>query len=368
MLALFALVAQEGGGVLAHLAGEILAHVLDLVGDEGGRVLERGLGDGGLEHGGAELLLGPLFGALAQLIGDPRAQLGECLELVGDFHCEVVVGIGQFLLLDFVNRGVEGHGLPCDFVVGPVFVHIDVELVLNADLEAEQLLEQSGQGDLLALAQEELRAALAEHFFFADEGAEVGGDLIVELGRALDRFEQGVAAAQREHLLVDQIFAVFALGACDGDAAVVAQLDGGRQGDGDAQGERLAGGDLDFGRRDRFQPFAVERFLHGLGQHPLGGFLEDGVGAERALDDLAGRFAFAEAGDAVALREAARGLIERALNPLVVQLDVEHHLSFGDAFRSDLHSPTTRSRTPARVAASISAPLLGASGVICRAG
>ena len=166
-----------------------------------------------------------------------------------------------------------------------------------------------------------------------------------------------MAAAQREHLLVDQFFAVLALGAGDGDAAVVAQFDGGREGDGDAQGERLAGGDLDFGRRDHFQAFALERFLHGLGQHPLGGFLEDGVDAERALNDLAGCFAFAEAGDAVALGEAARGLIERALDALVVQLDVEHDLSFGDAFRSDLHSPTTRSHDAgARCCEHISAP------------
>ena len=369
LLALFTLVAQEGGGILAHLTGEILAHVLDLVLNEGGRVFECGPGDGGLQHRAAQLLLHLLVGPLAQLLGDPPAQIGERLELLRHLHREVVVRIRQLFLFHLVDRHLERDRLAGHLVVVPVFIDLDIDLMLHAGFDADQLLDQTRHADVLAFAQRELRARLVEDLFAVNDGAQVGGEAIVQLRRALDRLEHRVVAAQVEDPLLDRLLAVFAFGPGDGDPAVVAQLDGGRQRHGGPQGERLAAGDLHAGRRDRLETLALQRLLHGLRHHPLGGLLEDGVNAQRALHDGARRFALAEAGDAEALREPPRGLIQRAPHALLFELDLEQHLGFGDAFGSDFHSPTIRlSVVHARVRLSISARRILAPPIISRAG
>ena len=248
--------------------------------------------------------------------------------------------------------------------------------MLHADLEADQALCEARHGQRLPLAEMQIGARLADDLLIVDDGADIGGHLIVELRRALDRFQHRVAAAHRQHLLVHQLLAVFALRALNGDAAVVADFDGGRQRHGGAQRDRAAAGDLDLRGRDRVEPLALHRLLQRLRHHPLCRLFEDRVDAERELDDLARGFALAEAGDGVALREPPRRLIQRALDPLVVQLDIQHHLSFRDALCSDFHSPTTRSRNAhtALLRASmrawgehISASAL-ARGLTCRAG
>ena len=341
---LVALVAQERRRILPHLPREVLPHVLDFVLHQRRRVLQRCLGDHRLEHGLTQLLFDPLIRLLAQALRQLRAQIGERLELVGNLHREIVVRVGQILSLDLVDRDPKRDGLPRHLLVAPILVHIDLKLVLHADLEADQTLREARHGQRLPLAEMQIGARLADDLLIVDDGADVGGHLIVELRRALDGFEHRVAAAHRQHLLVYQLLAVFALRALDGDAAVVADFDGRRQRHSRAQRDRPAAGDLDLRRRDRIEPFALHRLLQRLRHHPLGRLFEDGVDAERELDDLARRFALAEAGDAVALRKPPRRLIQRALNPLVVQLDIQHHLSLRDALCSDFHSPTTRSR------------------------
>ena len=284
-----------------------------------------------------EQLLDLAVGLLAQARFDPFAEFGEGLEFLRDFHREVVVGVGQLFGLDIVDCDGEGDRLARDLFVVPIVGDLDRDHVLVADGGADQLLTQSRHADDRVFAQVELRALLIEDLLTVDFGVDIGRHAVVEFGRALDRFEHGVLAAQFEQALLQHVLGVFALRLGDGDAAVVAQLDHGRQGNGRLERDRLALGDFDAGLGDRFQAFLLQSLGQRLGNQSLGGLFEDGVGAERALDDAARRLALAEAGDAVALRQTAGGLVERFLDPRIVQLDFEQHLRLGHAFSGYFH-------------------------------
>ena len=111
LLLLLAAAAQEGFDVLSHLGGEVGAAVFEFVLDQGGRVLDGGGGDHGFQHGALELIVSGLLGLFAEPIGDPLAERVVGFELVGDVDGEIVVGVGQFLGADGVNRELDGEGL-----------------------------------------------------------------------------------------------------------------------------------------------------------------------------------------------------------------------------------------------------------------
>ena len=121
------------------------------------------------------------------------------------------------------------------------------------------------------------------------------------------------------------------------DAAVIAEIDGGLKGHGGLEADRPAFQDLEAGRANRRQALLPQGFLVRLRDKALDGFIEDHVRAEGALDDGAGRPALAEARDAVAQGEPPRGVVERLLDALVVDFDLEDHLGLRDALRGDFH-------------------------------
>ena len=209
-----------------------------------------------------------------------------------------------------------------------------------SDRHTDQLFAQSGDADDSAFSEMKLRAGLIKDLLAIDFRAHIGGDAVVELGLALDRFQERMLSAQLQQPLFKHLLGVLALRLGDRDAAVVPQFDLRGQRNGRREGDRFASGDLNAGLRHRIEFFLFKRFGQRLRNQPFRGLFKDHVRAERALDDAAGRFALTKSGNPEALRQPPGSLVERFLDAGVIELDFEQHLRLGDAFRGNFHRST----------------------------
>ena len=303
---------------------------------EQGRELDGGAVEDGLHQRGVVRCARALLRAAAQIFLQAEAQAGESLEVAG-LGGEVVVGVGQDLLLDLLDIDGEDGGAAGDVLVVPVVGGVHAEAVL-ADGQADHLIDDAGDADHHALAEVELGVGPLEDLLAVDRGVDVGLDAVVEFGGAVDGLDDGVLAAHLEDGVLDVL-----LGDADGlldqgDVPVGAEVDLGGHGHARADADGVAVDGFDLGRADGRDALLLDGLLVGLGDHALDGLFEDGVGAERLLDDDAGGLALAEAGDAIALREPLGGLIERLGHALIVELDLEEDLGLGDAFGGDFHA------------------------------
>ena len=191
--------------------------------DQLGRDVDRRVRRGGVDDVLAELALELLALDLGDLRGDLLAHLGERVEAarVGG---EVVVQLGQLLLLDLLDLGLE-DGLLAGEVLGAVVVgERDLDLARVTGRCALELLLEAGDQPLRAeLEQISARVAALERLavHLADE---VEHHEVALPGGAVDVLERCERIALRLELAVDLLLRRGGLAAAGLDALVLAEL------------------------------------------------------------------------------------------------------------------------------------------------
>jgi hypothetical protein len=171
------------------------------------------------------------------------------------------------------------------------------------------------------------RAAL-EGLVLAGERADVvHDDEVALLGGALDGLQASGALAQALDLAVDRGLVDLRLAAADLDALVVAELGRRAHADLDREGQRLALGgqvaEVDARVADRGDPRVADRVDVPAADRVAHGLVEHGLAPDAADDDRRRDLALAEAGDAHARAELARGALDAALDLVGRHLGVD---------------------------------------------
>ena len=169
---------------------------------------------------------------------------------------------GRIFLLDLEELDAVVRVLAGEFLGLVVVGQGERELVRAAALEADQLVEEAGQGDDAALDDGELGALLDVRLLLALDGhGHVDAHRVVPLHRAIDRLEGGVAPPQIRHRLVDLRLVDGHLVARHAQRLVGADLD--RRADGHCRldDQRLGRLELDLGLGDRVDRLGFEGFV-----------------------------------------------------------------------------------------------------------
>ena len=299
---------REGVLVVVELVDRVVHGVVDL------RLHDLlGQRDLGLVEQHFEGLVADLLGLLDAL--DPLDLFLEArLQLVDgvEFACqlgEFVVGFGQLAFLDGVDG--DGHlGLFAGMLTGGECRREDLGLpLLEADDRVVEAFDQLAGADLVGQA---LGLGVG-HVLAVDGGGQVDGDEVAFFDRALDAGEGAEAGAQVLQLGVDVL-----VGHLD---RVDLDLEGFEIGDGDVGADVDLGGedeffavlelgDLDVGLTERFHLGGGDGLAVAAGQGVVDDLLEDSAAADAGFEQLAGRLAGAEAGQADLLGELLECLFE----------------------------------------------------------
>ena len=212
---------------------------------------------------------------------------------------ELVVELRQDLLLHFEQLDAVRGALAGEFLGRVVLGQVERELVRAAALEADQQVEEAGQGDDAALGDGELGALLDVRLGLPLDGhGHVDAHGVVPLHRAIDRLEGGVAPPQVRQRLVGLRLAGGHLVARHAQRLVGADLDRRADGHRRLDDQRLGRLELDLGLADRVDRLALEGFVVDGREQVLDRLLEQHRLPDGALDDRAGGLAGPEAGDA----------------------------------------------------------------------
>ena len=306
---------------------ELVVHHLDLLVDEDVRQLQGGVGDGVLDDPVGEPVAGPVERApLEAARGSPGGgRPSSAKSPIDRANSSSASGMTfSRSSLSSTAKWADGAGEVRLAVVGR---EVDVELGRVADREADDVVLEAG--DEPVLAQDERhplgRAALERD---AVAGPDETDDRVVALlGRTLPGGpERGVLVAQlvddRRHLgVVDRLDLRREV-----EVAVVAEGHLRRDLDERREPERLAllGLDhLDAGLDQGHDPPLHEHLAIGLLDEQVARLVEDGLRPEDPLEHEPGRLAGPEPGDLGASGEPPDGLVDRPIEILGRELDLE---------------------------------------------
>ena len=329
-----------GDALPGDRGAELVVHDLDLLVDEHVGQLEGRVRDRVFDDLVGELVARPVERVPLQPRLDVGPQRGEVRE-VAHLVDELVVELRQDLLAQLLELDREVDGRAGQLRLAVVLGEGDVELGGAARLQPDEVgLEARDQAFLPEDQRHALRGAALER------GAVAGADepddgVVAVLGAALLDGRQGrVLVAQLVDDLVDA-------GVVDGldlrpevEVPVVAELDLRADLDRGLEDERLALlglHDLDVGIGQREDLLLDQRLAVGVLDEVLDRVVEDGARPERALEDLPGGLARAEAGDTGPAREVLHGVLDRLVQALRGQLDLELDGRLGGGRRRDLH-------------------------------
>ena len=254
---------------------------------------------------------------------------------------EVLVEVGLDLLAELLELDAEMGRLAGHRRLRVIVRERDVELRRVTDLEPDQVrLEARDE----ALLPEDERHPLGRPAIerLAVAGADERDDRVVAVLRAtvLDSCERRVLVAQLLDDLVDPgVVDRLDLG-LEVEGPVVAERHLRADRDGRLEDERLALlglDDLDVGVRQREDVLLDERLAIGVLHQVIDGLVEHDARTEVPLEDGSRRLAGAEAGDPGPPREGADGRVERAVEPIRGQLDLELDGRLGGGSTGDLH-------------------------------
>ena len=326
------LLGGEALGLEAH--GQVLRTVVHLVGDErlGHLVLDQ-LGQrraGGLAQRALGLGLADERAPVADRL--PQRVDGVELAVLGR---PLVVGVGQHPLADLLDQDLEPE---LALLVGVGVGGVELEDV--AGLGAGELLVDLG-GDragahrvaVVVGGQPVLRLAV-------ERAGDVDDDGVLGLRRPVDVGEGGLHLAHAVDLGVDLFLGQLGPGELDPQPAVARHLHDGADLDDGVEGDRpvlLPGGDVDVGRVDGVDVVVGERLGVVLGQRVVQGLLAADLGAEAALEHLAGRLAGPEPGNADLARDLAEREVDRLVELVLVDLDGELDLVSLEGCDGGLH-------------------------------
>ena len=273
------------------------------------------------------------FVLLGQALADVLAKLGERVE-PGGLGGEVVVGLGQVLGLDLVDRDRELRLLAGQLRYRIVLGEGDRDRALVAGARAHQLLLEPGHEPARPELEQLIAAGAALELLSADGSDVVHDDVVAVLGRALHGVERRHPVAQPFDLGVDLGVLDLRLAPADLEALVFAELGGGPHADLDRELERLALGrqlvrDVQLGLTHGRDAGLVDRVRVPPSESAPERLVEDGVAAEPTDHYRRRDLALAEAGDPHLAAELARGLLDAALDLLGRDLRLDAYARFG---------------------------------------
>ena len=292
------------------------------------RDLDVGGGDRGVHRGLAELALDLALLRLADALLELGAQLVERVVAAG-LDGEVVVQLGQPLLLDLLDLDGEG-GVLAGEVLGRVVVgerDLDLALVAGGDA-VELLLEARDQPARAELDQVAARLAALERLA-VDRSGEVDHHEVALPGGALDGLERGERLAQALELRLHLVGVDGRLAAPDLEPLVVAELGRRHHADLDRERERQAAlgqvGQVELGVADRGDAGVGHGLLVPARQPAPHRLVHHGLAADLLQHHLGRHLAAAKAGHAHLAAELGRGVLELALERLAGHLDLHAH-------------------------------------------
>ena len=251
-----------------------------------------------------EITLGFTLKALCDLLLELVAILGDGI-LLGYILDEIIVYLGELLGLDLMELDLENSVLALEVLRLILLGELDVDIELVAGVVADDLLLKAG--DEVAGAELEvifLRLAALERLAVA-EALEVDDNGVAVLcGTILNGDHAAVALTNAVDLLVDHLVGDLGGELLDLDAVIVLDLDLGLNNDGRLEGEAFLRhvGRLETGDGDDLQACCLARLVQRLGIAILHRIVIENILAVHLLDDGAGRFTLAEAGNSELLR------------------------------------------------------------------
>ena len=319
---------------------ELVVHDLDLLVDQHVGQLDGGVGHGVLDDPVREAVPGAVERVLLEPLADVAAHLFERLE-PPDAGDEVLVQVRLDLLAKLLELDAEMRDLARERRLAVVLGERDVELGRFADLDADEVRFEPGDQALLADDQRHPlgRAALERLPVLGADERDDG--VVAVLGAAvLDGCEGRVLVAQLLDDLVDpRVVDVIDLGR-EVEVAIVAERDLRADRDRRLEDERLALlglDDLDVRVAQRQDRLLDDRLAVGVLHQVIDRLVEHDAGPEMALEDGSRRLAGAEAGHAGPPGERSYGVVQRALEALRGQLDLELDGRLGGWGTRDLH-------------------------------
>jgi len=254
---------------------------------------------------------------------------------------ELVVGLGCDLAAQLLQLHVEVHVGAAHRRDREFLGNVDVELALLAlghphdvvfETRVQPVLAQD-EGHLIRRPADEL-GAVAQTVERHDRKVTVRG------GAAFHRLQVGLAVAQFVHHLLDhRLVDGLDLG-LEREVLEVAELDLRPDLQGRLEDDRLALlglGDLDLGRSQRHDLLLAHGLAHGILDEEIDGFFHDRRGTDHSLDDGPRRLAGPESRDAVLLRKAASGVVQRAGQALGRELELHLEAGLGKGGVGRLH-------------------------------
>ena len=276
------------------------------------------------------------------------AQRLEAGEALANLTRELIVQRRQPLLLDLFDDDGERPSLPRERLgagrsgYGHLFGH--------PFLGADNALRETGQEDGDAVTRCELEIVVSEHLAPVDLAADFGSHQVASLHRAFHRLMQGVAVASLLHRLVYVLLGHDDAGPAEAQLGVVTQLHRRTDGDGSLEEQRLLLDDVQLRLVYHLDLLLLQGLVVGLGYQNIKRLVHQSFPAHVALQHTARGLPFAKAGDIGALYEATVSPIQGALHLVRLDLDLQDHLTFGDAFDGNPHGFDYITRVPQDVA------------------
>ena len=294
--------------------------------------LDLGLGHRRLDHRILVLAFECARVDLLEALADVLAQLRERVE-AGGLGREVVVGLGQVLGLDLVDRDRELRLLARQLRSRIVVGERDRDRSLLACARAHQLLLESGHEPARAELHELIAAGASLKFLSVDGAHVVDHRVVAVRGGALHRVERRQPVAQPVDLLVDLGILDLRLAAADLESLVLAELGGRADPDLDRERQRLPllghVAHVELGLAYRGDPGAVDRVRVPAPERAPDRLVEDRVAAEPADHHRGRNLALAESGYAHLAAELARGLLDAPLDLLGGDFRLDAHARLG---------------------------------------
>jgi len=296
----------------------VVEHVIDDLVERSRRIADGRVGDERIHRavgqGGARFI-GARFLQLGQLLGpivlDALILAQGLDELVGHLR--------QHARLDGLDLDIEARDPPLIARLRVLRVGQFEGLLITGAQPDEGLIE-AGQ-PAAALAQLQLPVLVFEDGVFADGALDVHQDAVADRRRPLDHVELHLCVACLFQRSVDLGLGRFGHRRIHTEAAVVVQLDSGRQRHDQLEGHGVKGDILQSRLRVRANLLRLQGFGEDLFAQVVQDFAQHALLAEHAQDGRDGRLAGAEAGDAGFLRNHARRALEGLLRALRPKLD-----------------------------------------------